>query len=132
MPKKELIQIDGVLAHGPNVPHGVKVGNLLFYSAIRPNRADDSIADTPEQQAEDVFENLRKLLAGHGATYADVIKVQVFVTDMANVRPMNQVWYRHFPSETNPTARIVIGVQALPHRALMSLDVIAQMPGSSA
>ena len=131
MPEKELIQFEGFMPHGPNVPHGVKVGNMLYYSDIRRAKPDGTTDDTLEGQAEQVFDNLRRLLEGHGATFQDVIKVEVFVTDMAYVRPMNQVWYRHFPSDSNPAARIVIGVNALPGQGTMlSLDVIAQMPGT--
>ena len=131
MPQKEVIQFEGFMPHGPNVPHGVKVGATLYYSAIRPARPDGSTADTIDEQVEQVFANLGRLLEGHGATYRDVVKVQVFVTSMDYVRPMNQVWYRLFPSDSNPAARIVIGVAGLPgSNTMLSLDVIAQTPGA--
>ena len=131
MPKKELIQFEGFMPHGPNVPHGIRVGDFLYYSAIRPAKPDGTTDDTPEGQARQAFENLRRLLEGHGATFNDVVKVRVYVTDMSYVRPMNQVWYEHFPMETNPAARIVIGVNGLPgQNTMISLDVTAQVPGA--
>ena len=133
MPKKELVNFEGFLRHGPNVPHGVKFGDFVFFSAIRPPKPDGSYATTPEEQAEDVFANLTRLMEGLGGTLDDVLHVQVFVGDAAYIRPMNQVWYRLFPMETNPAARQVI--QAAPHggatNEMYSLSVIARNPDSA-
>jgi 2-iminobutanoate/2-iminopropanoate deaminase len=131
MPKKELIHYDDFMPHGPNVPHGIKVGNMLMYSAIRPAKPDRSTDDNPEAQARQAFENLRMLLEREGATFSDVVKVRVYVTDPSYVREMNKVWYEHFPIETNPAARIVIGAPFLPgENTMISLDVTAQIPGA--
>src|SRR5260370_4173748 len=127
MPEKELVQFEGFLKHGPNVPHGVKFGDLVFFSAIRPPRPDGSYGATAEEQAEDVFASLLRLMEGLGGDLNDVLHVQVFVGEPSYIRPMNQVWYRLFPMETNPTARQVI--QAAPHggatNEMYSLSVIA-------
>ena len=40
MAEKELVQFDGFLKHGPTVPHGVKFGDFVFFSAIRPPKPD--------------------------------------------------------------------------------------------
>lgn len=130
MAEKELIQFEGFLRHGPHVPHGIKFGDLIFFSAIRPPKPDGTLADTPEEQAEDLFANLQRLMEGVGGTLQDVLHVQVFVGDAAYIRPMNQVWYRLFPMETNPTARQVI--QGGPHGGgtteMYSISVTAANP----
>src|SRR3954447_8145245 len=130
MPEKELVQFDGFLKHGPHVPHGVKWGDMIFFSAIRPPKPDGSYGETPEEQAEDAFANLQRLMEGLGGGLDDVLHVQVFVADPAYIRPLNTVWYRLFPMESNPTARQVI--QAAPHggatKEMYSLSVIARTP----
>jgi len=114
------------------VPHGVKFGDFVFFSAIRPPKPDGTYGDTPEEQAEDVFANLQRLMESLGGSLADVLHVQVFLGDPAYTRPMNQVWYRLFPMDTNPAARQVI--QAAPHggatKEMYSLSVIARNPSA--
>lgn len=129
MSEKELIHYDGFMPHGPNVPHGIRLGNLIMYSAIRPAKPDRSTDDNAEDQARQAFENLRMLLDKEGADFTNVVKVRVYVTDPSYIREMNKVWYEHFPMETNPAARIVIGTPFLPgENTMISLDVTAQIP----
>ncbi|MGE3303868.1 MAG: RidA family protein [Hyphomonadaceae bacterium] len=127
MAVKQLINHTGFMPHGPNVPHGVRVGDTIEYSAIRPAKPDRSTDADPAQQAEQVFENLRLLLEKEGLGFDAVTKVRVYVTKPEYIMAMNQVWYKHFPMETNGTARIVIGVSFLPGEGtMMSLDVTAR------
>lgn len=132
MAEKELINFDGFLKHGPHVPHGVKCGDLVFFSAIRPPKPDGSLADTPLEQAEDTFANLQRLMEGIGGSLLDVLQVQVSVGDPSHIRPMNEVWYRLFPMDSNPTARQVIqaGAHGGGTAQMYSLFVIARNPDS--
>src|SRR5687768_11647269 len=119
------------MAHNPDVPHGVKFGDFVFFSAIRPPKPDGKLAETPLEQAEDVFANLHRLMDGLGGSLDDVLQVIVYVADASYVGPMNQVWAKLFPRATNPTARQVI--QGGPHggavgptnKEFYSLNVIA-------
>ncbi len=127
MAEKELLQYEGFMPHGPNVPHGVRVGNTIEYSAIRPARPDRTTADTPEEQARDAFANMKRLLDEEGLTWKNIVKVRVYVTKQEYIRPMNEVWYEHFPSDSNPAARVVIGAAFLAgENTMMTLDATAQ------
>lgn len=129
MPTKQLLNYQGFMPHGPNVPHGVRVGNEINYSAIRPAKPDRTTDTEPAKQAEQAFENLRMLLEKEGLTFKDVTKVRVYVTKPEYIGPMNQVWYKHFPMESNPAARVVIGAAFLAgDTTMMTLDVTAQVP----
>jgi enamine deaminase RidA (YjgF/YER057c/UK114 family) len=130
MTEKEVFHFDGVLRHGPNVPHGIKFGEFVFFSAIRPPKPDGTLASTPEEQAEDLFENLRILMEKIGGTLQDVLHVQVFCGEASYIRPMNQVWYRLFPMESNPAARQVIqaGAHGGATAEMYSISVIARNP----
>jgi enamine deaminase RidA (YjgF/YER057c/UK114 family) len=68
--------------------------------------------DDPRAQAERVFENLRLALAAAGATFADVIKFGVFVTDIAILPVIRQVRDTHIDVE-HPPASTAVQVGAL-------------------
>ena len=112
MAKKELIVHEGFMPHGPNVPHAVKVGNVIEYSAIRPARPDRTTGETMEEQAQDVFANFERLLTEDGLTWKDVVKVRVYVTKQEMIRAVNDVWATKFPADIRP-ARVVIGAAFL-------------------
>ncbi|MBJ27570.1 MAG: RidA family protein [Gammaproteobacteria bacterium] len=112
MTKKEIIVHEGFMPHGPNVPHAVKVGNTIEYSAIRPARPDRTTADTVEEQAIDVFSNFERLLKEDGLDWKNVVKVRVYVTKSEMIKAVNDVWAEKFPADIRP-ARVVIGAAFL-------------------
>jgi 2-iminobutanoate/2-iminopropanoate deaminase len=74
-------------------------------------------------QTEQALQNLAAVLAAAGKGLNDVIRVGVYLTDMADFAAMNQVYARHF-SAPYP-ARTAIGVAALPLGAVVEIDAIA-------
>ena len=68
-------------------------------------------AGDPMAQAEQVFENLRRVLEAAGATFADVIKFGVFVTDIGILPVVREVRDRHVG--TTPPASTAVQVGAL-------------------
>ena len=86
----------------------VRGGDLLFVSGIVPvdeNRdlvgGDDVVA-----QARAVFANMRDVLAAAGCTFADVVKITVFLTDIADRPHVNPVRQEVF-GETRPASTLV-------------------------
>jgi len=75
-----------------------------------------------ERQTEQVFANLSAVLEAAGKSFADVVRVGVYLTDMASFAVMNGIYARHF-SEPYP-ARTTIGVAALPLGAVVEIDVV--------
>jgi 2-iminobutanoate/2-iminopropanoate deaminase len=75
-------------------------------------------------QAEQCFKNLFAVLAAAGLTPNDVVKVNVFLTDMNNFKAMNEVYARQF-SKPYP-ARTTIGVASLPVGAQIEIEMIAR------
>ena len=126
MPKKQVLEYEGLLPHGPNVPHAVRVGDLIDFSAVRPQRADGSVAESAEEQARDTLENLRALLDKEGLTHKHVVKVVVFCTDAAAIPALNEAWAKFFPKEDRP-ARVFVGVPFLARRGTyFTFDVSAR------
>ncbi len=77
-------------------------------------------------QTERVFENLRQVLAAAGLDMRDVIKVNVYLTDMANFAGMNAAYQKQF--EAPYPARTTVAVAGLPLGAMVEIELVAQKP----
>ena len=77
-----------------------------------------------EEQASKVFENVKSALASKDLTLADVVKVNVYLTDMANYSKMNVIYGEQFG--THRPARTTIAVAGLPLGALVEIECIAE------
>jgi reactive intermediate/imine deaminase len=75
-----------------------------------------------DAQIERVFENLAAVAQAAGATLNDVVKLNVYLTDLAHFPKVNDIMARHF-SEPYP-ARAAVGVSALPKGALVEMDAV--------
>jgi reactive intermediate/imine deaminase len=90
----------------------VRFGNLLFVSGVAPLDSSGRLAgDDVVTQARQVFVNLEKVLSAAGADFCDVLKVTVFLTDVADRAKVNPVRQQYF-GDTRP-ASTLIGVKAL-------------------
>ena len=89
---------DAVRAEGP----------LLFVSGVVPVDGAGRLAggDDVVAQARQVFANLGAVLAAGGATFGDVVKVTVFLTDVDDRAPINTVRQEVF-GETRPASTLV-------------------------
>jgi reactive intermediate/imine deaminase len=107
----------------------VQAGDLLFVSGIVPvdeNRElvgdDDVVA-----QARAVFANMSDVLAAAGCTFADVVKVTVFLTDIAD-RPLVNPVREEFFGETRPASTLVeISALVVPG-AKIEVEAVALVP----
>ncbi|MDD4889315.1 MAG: Rid family hydrolase, partial [Phycisphaerae bacterium] len=72
------------------------------------------------------LENIRAVLVAAGADMRDVVKVGVFLANIADAKAMNEVYAEFFAS--NPPARTTVGA-ALPGGALVEIDAVALLPG---
>ena len=75
-----------------------------------------------EEQAVQVFENVKAILEGAGSSTANVVRVNVYLTDLANFSKMNEIYRRYF-AEDFP-ARTTVGVQ-LSANYMIEVDCIA-------
>ena len=83
------------------------------------------IADDVQSQARQVTENLSAVLAEAGIAISDVLKVNIFLTDM-NDFPLVNAIYADWLGEHRP-ARATVAVAALPLAAKVEMDLIAQI-----
>lgn len=79
-----------------------------------------------EAQAEQVFANLRAVLAAAGCTFADVLKATVYLADMADFPILNRIYSETFVD--HKPARSTVQAAALPRGARIEIDLIARIP----
>jgi len=82
------------------------------------------IDDTLAGQAGQVMRNLAAVLAAGGCALTDIIKVNIYLTDMADFPELNKL-YADWLGEHRP-ARATVAVAALPLKARVEMDVIAR------
>ena len=106
--------------------HAVKTGSLLYCSGQTPiNPLTMKIdAKTFREETIQVIENLRLVLQEEGLELENIIKVNVFLTDMEMFTEMNTV-YAHYFSEHKP-ARTTVAVKGLPMNARIEIECIAE------
>lgn len=106
--------------------HGIDAGDFVYLSGQTPldPATGRLVTGGIEAQTEQCFKNLFAVLAAGGLTSANVIKVNVYLTEMGNFKAMNEVYARQF-QEPYP-ARTTIGVAALPLGASIEIEMIAR------
>jgi len=114
-------------AVGPYV-HAVRVGGLLFCSGQIPldPRTGEIVGATAAEQAGRCLENLSAVCEAGGATLGDAVRLTVYLTDMSAFASVNEVYGSFF--ETDPPARVAIGVVALPRGAQVEIDAVVALP----
>ena len=118
----------------PNAPaaigpysQGIIAGGLLFASGQIPLDPATGIivCGGIEAQAHQAFTNVKNLVEAAGTTMSAVLKVTVFMADMADFAAVNAIYAQYF-TEPYP-ARSAVEVKSLPKGALIEVDVIARM-----
>jgi reactive intermediate/imine deaminase len=102
----------------------VRVGNTVFVSGQIPldPASGEMVTGGIEAQARRVFENLKAVVAAAGYGLEEVVKVTIFLTDLATFATVNQVMSEYF-REPYP-ARATVGVSALPRGAALEVECI--------
>ena len=101
----------------------IKVGNTVYLSGQIPlDPASMQLVEGFEAQAVQVFENLKAVCEAAGGSLADIVKLNIFLTDLGNFATVNEVMGRYF-QQPYP-ARAAIGVAALPRGAQVEMDGI--------
>ena len=109
--------------------HAVQANGLLFCSGQIPldPATGEIVGDTPGEQARRCLENLQLVCEAAGAKLEDAVRCTVYMTDIAGFAAVNEVYAEFFPSE--PPARAVVGVGALPKGAQVEIDAIIAVTG---
>ena len=119
------ITAPGAAAVGP-YSHAIDSDGLVFLSGQTPlDSATGQLVDGPiDAQTRQCFVNLFNVLAAAGLGHGDVVKCNVFLTDMDDFAAMNAVYAEQF--DTPFPARTTIGVASLPLGARIEIEMIAR------
>jgi 2-iminobutanoate/2-iminopropanoate deaminase len=109
--------------------HAVRVGDLLFCSGQIPldPRTGELVGGTVADQAGRCLENLAAVCQAAGVTLGDAVRLTVYTTEMASFKAINEVYESFF--ESDPPARVAIGVAELPMGAKVEIDAVVAIPG---
>ncbi|MCX7165814.1 MAG: Rid family detoxifying hydrolase [Rhodocyclales bacterium] len=101
----------------------VQAGNTVYLSGqIGLDPVSMQMVDGIDAQIVRVFENLKAVAAAAGATLNDAVKLNIYLTDLANFARVNETMARYV-SEPYP-ARAAVGVKELPRGALVEADAV--------
>ena len=120
----EFVKTDKAPAAIGPYSQAVKVNGMVYTSgqiALRPDGT--MLGDDVVLQTEQVFENLRNVLAEAGSSLDKVVKVMAFVADIEDFAVVNEIYAKAF-GEHKP-ARSLVAAKTLPKNALVEIEVIA-------
>jgi 2-iminobutanoate/2-iminopropanoate deaminase len=108
-------------------PYSIAVAtdNLIFTSGQLPIdvKTGEISGETPAEQAKYALDNLQTVIQSLGSDMENVIKVNVFITDMDSFGSINEVYAQYF--KVNCPARSCVEVSKLPKGALVEIEAIA-------
>ncbi|MEM9089361.1 MAG: RidA family protein [Cyanobacteria bacterium P01_F01_bin.53] len=128
---RKIIQTDQAPAPvGPYNQAVVASGAMLFVAGQIPLDAatGELVGKTIAEQTEKVLQNLAAVVKAGGSDFSQVVKTSVFLKDMNDFVPMNEVYATHFGDENAP-ARACVEVARLPKDVLVEIECIAMVPG---
>jgi reactive intermediate/imine deaminase len=105
----------------------VKVGNALYISGQVAYDAKDAIVGKGdiEAQTRQVFDNMGALLESAGMTFDDVVKINVYLTELANRPGFHKVRQRYFKSDKLPARTLVIVKGLIDPDLLVEVEAVA-------
>jgi reactive intermediate/imine deaminase len=121
MATKTIIQTNDAPAAIGTYSQAVKVGDTVYLSGqIGLDPASMQMVEGIEAQIHRVFQNLRAVTVAAGGSLADVVKLNIFLTDLGHFAKVNEIMAEYF-AQPYP-ARAAVGVASLPRAALVEAD----------
>ena len=121
---KTIIQTDDAPQAIGTYSQAVKVDNTVYISGQIPldPASMEVVAGGIEAEITRVFDNLKAVAAASGGNLADVVKLNIFLTDLGNFATVNEIMAQYF--EQPYPARAAIGVAALPKGVGVEMDAV--------
>jgi enamine deaminase RidA (YjgF/YER057c/UK114 family) len=113
----------------PPLSFATRTGDLLFVSSIPGFDDKGALPDSFEAQFGNVVTNIKRILDEAGATFRDLVKVNVLLTRASDVSTMNVLYAPAFGPAPYP-ARTTCVVEALPDpKMLIEIECVASLAG---
>jgi reactive intermediate/imine deaminase len=121
MSNKTVIQTPDAPAAIGTYSQAVRVDNTVYLSGqIGLDPINMTMAEGIEAQVNRVFQNLRAVADAAGGSLDDVVKLNIYLTDLAHFSKVNEIMATYF-HQPYP-ARAAVGVASLPRNALVEAD----------
>jgi len=122
--KKEIVRTNDAPAAIGTYSQAVKVDRTVYLSGQIPldPASGEMVAGDIRAQIARVFDNLAAVAKAAGGSLQDVVKLNVFLTDLKNFPQVNEIMAQYF-KEPYP-ARAAVGVAALPRNAQVEMDAV--------
>ena len=120
---REVIVPEGTTPN-PILSPGIRVGNLLWTAGSTGSDPETGVtSDDIQEQTRQTLENLKKVVETTGSSFANVIKVNIYLTDIADRPAVNEVYKTYFP--TNPPGRTCIGNAGFDGNTRIEIEMVA-------
>ncbi|HRL02450.1 MAG TPA: RidA family protein [Vitreoscilla sp.] len=121
---KQIIHTDKAPAAIGAYSQAVRAGNTVWISGQIPMdpATGDVVAGGFAEQTEQVFKNLAAVIEAAGGTFDQVVKINAYLTDLANFATFNETMARYM-SQPYP-ARAAVGINSLPKGVLVEAEAI--------
>lgn len=122
--KKEIISTNDAPAAIGTYSQAVKVGDTVYISGQIPlDPKTMNVVDGPiENQIRRVFDNLLAIAKASGGDFSNIVKLNIYLTDLGNFASVNEVMAQYF-DEPYP-ARAAVGVKELPKGVPVEMDAV--------
>lgn len=125
---KQIIQTPDAPAAIGTYSQAVNVNGTIYMSGqIGLDPASMQLVDGIEAQIHQVFKNLKAVAAAANGSLADVVKLNVFLTDLSHFAKVNEIMSGYFQAPY--PARAAVGVKELPRGALVEADAVMVLAG---
>ncbi len=124
---KEIISTDKAPQAIGTYSQAVKIGTTVYMSGQIPLVPEtmEMVAGDIKAQIHRVFQNLRAVANAAGGDLCDIVKLNIFLTDLSNFPHVNEVMAEYF-QQPYP-ARAAIGVSALPKDSAVEMDAVIEL-----
>ena len=123
---KTVIQTRDAPAAIGTYSQAVRAGDTVYLSGQIPlDPKTMQIVDGFENQVRRVFDNLQAVCKAAGGDFDKVVRVTVYLTDLANFAKVNEVMATYF-KEPYP-ARVTVGVSQLPRGSQVEIDAVMHL-----
>lgn len=122
---KKIVKTDKAPAAIGPYSQAVVYENTIYCSgqiALEP-KTMELVSKNVEDQAKQVMQNIEQILLAAGSNFSKVVKCSIFLADMNDFSPVNEIYGSYFPE--NPPARETVEVSRLPKDVKIEISCVA-------
>ncbi len=124
---RQVIQTSAAPAAIGTYSQGIRVGQTLYLSGqIGLDPATGDLREGVDAQIDQAFRNVQAVATAAGASLADVVKLTLFLTDLAHFGKVNETMARYFVAPY--PARSTVQVAGLPKGAAFEVEALVVFP----